>query len=345
MLKEIKLTEQRVKEISDSLKNVKIATIGDICLDYYVYGDMKISELSRETPHHPLPIVKEVYSLGGGGNVVNNIKALGVGKLLPVSIIGNDWRGFMIEKILKENGFDCSHIIKSYNFTTTCFLKPMRMGISKVVYEDPRLDFTNRNNISEEDEEELLKHIDEACKEADVIAVSDQLKNGIVTDKVRERISYWAKTKKVIVDSRENATKYEGVIVKPNEVEAAFAIGRDISNLNLTIDDYANIGHELHLKNKCPAIVTLGELGALWCDEDGETLAPTIKAKDPIDIVGAGDTFMSAMASAYGTGISGQEAIAYGNLASGVTIKKIGTTGTATKEEILEKFKEYYNHG
>ena len=343
-MKEVKLTLQKVEEINSKLKDVKVATIGDICLDYYVYGDMKLSELSRETPHHPLPIVKEVCSLGGGGNVVNNIKALNVGKLIPVSIIGNDWRGFIIEKYLKDNGFDDSHIIRSDNFITTCFLKPMRMGISKVVYEDPRLDFENRNKISLEDEEKLLKEIDEACKQADVIAVSDQVRCGIVTDKVREKISECAKSKPVIVDSRDHASAYKGVIVKPNEVEAAFAIGKDISNLQMDLEDYAEIGKQLHVKNGCPAIVTLGELGSLWCDDDGEVLAPTIKAEDPIDIVGAGDTFLSAISAAYGAGVSGPEALSYGNLASGVTIKKIGTTGTASQEEIIEKFKEYYGN-
>lgn len=344
MLKEIKLSKQRVEEINNSLKNVHVVTIGDICLDYYAYADMKISELSRETPHHPLPIVKEVFALGGGGNVVNNINTLRVGKLTPVSIIGNDWRGFIVEKYLNDNGFDTSHIIKSNDFTTTCYLKPMRTGISKVVYEDPRLDFENRSTLNIEDEERLINQIDDACRDCDVIAVSDQVRCGIVTARVRERINYWAKYKKVIVDSRDHASDYDGVIVKPNEVEAAIIIGKDISNLNLTIDDYAQIGKQLHEKNKCPAIVTLGELGALWCDDDGETLAPTIKATGEIDICGAGDTFLSALASAYGAGASGAEAIAYGNIASGVTIKKIGMTGTASQEEILNKFKEYYEH-
>ena len=34
---------------------------GDGCLDVYWHADMTRSELSRETPHHNLPVVQEVF--------------------------------------------------------------------------------------------------------------------------------------------------------------------------------------------------------------------------------------------------------------------------------------------
>ena len=184
--------------------------------------------------------------------------------------------------------------------------------------------------------------LDEAAARADVIAVSDQYRCGVVTPAVRARLSALARTMPVIVDSRERATEYTGVIVKPNEVEAALAVGRDITGLTLTDEEYAEIGCALQKKNGRPVVVTLGERGALWCEEDGAVLAPTVRAEPPVDIVGAGDTFLSAFACAFAAGAAGGEALAFANLASGVTVKKIGTTGTATSEEILEKYRE--NH-
>ena len=65
----------------DLLDNVKIAVIGDFCIDIYWYADMTKSELSRETPHFPLPVQKEVMSPGAAGNVANNIAALKIEKL------------------------------------------------------------------------------------------------------------------------------------------------------------------------------------------------------------------------------------------------------------------------
>lgn len=345
MTEKVFLKRETLDEIVSKLGTVKVCTIGDICLDFYLYADMKLSELSRETPHYPLPVVKEVASPGGGGNVVNNIKALKIGKLTPVSIIGNDWRGFMLEKYFSENGFDTKYILKSENFITNCYCKPMRMGISNVIYEDPRLDFENREALGEEDEKKLISALNEAVKDADILVVSDQMANGIITPAVRKRISEIAKDIPVVVDSRDRAGLYENVIVKPNEVEAARLIGRDISGLDLSVDELVQIGVDLQKKNHRPVIVTLGEIGSLWCDETGAYLAPTIKAKPPVDIVGAGDTFMSAFACAYATGAIGKDAVAFANLASGVTVKKIGTTGTASPDEIIAKYSENFENG
>ena len=333
-----------IDKISLNLSKIKVCTIGDICLDFYLYADMKLSELSRETPHYPLPVVKEVASPGGGGNVINNIMALKPGKLTPVSIIGNDWRGFMLEKYFKDNGFDTSYILKSESFITNCYCKPMRMGISDVIYEDPRLDFENREPLGKSDEEKLIEALDEAIEGANILVVSDQMANGIITPAVRKRISEIAEKIPVIVDSRDRAGLYENVIVKPNEVEAAMLIGRNIKGLDLSTDELVKIGVDLQKKNNRPVIVTLGSIGSLWCDDSGTYLAPTVKAEAPVDICGAGDTFMSAFACAYACGVKGQEAVAFANLASGVTVKKIGTTGTASIEEINQKYSENFEN-
>ena len=88
--------------------------------------------------------------------------------------------------------------------------------------------------------------------------------------------------------------------------------------------------------------MTLGALGALWCENGRCQLAPTVQAAPPVDIVGAGDTFLSAFCCAYAACKEGSKALAFANLASGVTVKKLGMTGTASPEEILKKWEELY---
>jgi len=338
------LTKDEVIEISEKIKNVKVCFIGDICLDLYWHADMKRSKLSRETPHYPLPIVDETYAPGGGGNVMNNIHDLGIKKLVSISAIGSDWRGFLLTDWMKKNNISADNLILRENGITPCYIKPLRMGISDVVYEDPRLDFENYESLSADDEKKILEALDSAVKEVDIIAVSDQLLCGIITEKIRERLCEIAKNIPVVVDSRDRISEYSGVIVKPNEVEAATATGRDISVIDISFAEAENIAKELQSKNKAPVIVTLGALGSLWCDNNECLIAPTVKAKPPVDFVGAGDTFLSAFCCAYAACKNGSKALAYANLASGVTVKKIGTTGTATTDEILKKWEENYEH-
>ena len=74
------LTREALETILSSIDRARICLIGDLCLDVYWHADMRLSELSRETPHYPLPIVEERFSPGGAGNVASNIAALRPGR-------------------------------------------------------------------------------------------------------------------------------------------------------------------------------------------------------------------------------------------------------------------------
>ncbi|MCK5128928.1 MAG: hypothetical protein KAQ68_03680, partial [Clostridiales bacterium] len=162
------LGQDKLDYIFSILKKLRVGLLGDVSLDVYWQADMKKSELSRETPHFPLPIVQERMSPGAGGNVAANIKALGVASIKVVSVIGNDWRANALLDEFQKRGINTSLIIRSDQLTTNAYCKPIRSGISEVEYEDPRLDFANYETLPEEEEEKLLHNIDLLSKNVDV---------------------------------------------------------------------------------------------------------------------------------------------------------------------------------
>ena len=81
------MTENRLKELLHKLKEIKIAIIGDTCLDAYWYADMERSELSRETPHYTRPVYREVYSGGALANVAANLVSLGVSNITIFTVL------------------------------------------------------------------------------------------------------------------------------------------------------------------------------------------------------------------------------------------------------------------
>ena len=93
-----------MKDILQKIQSVKAAVIGDFCLDVYWVADMTKSELSRETPHFPLPIVEERMSPGGAGNVVCNLCALRPADVRCIGDFGKDWRGDVLSRLLQEAG-------------------------------------------------------------------------------------------------------------------------------------------------------------------------------------------------------------------------------------------------
>jgi rfaE bifunctional protein kinase chain/domain len=331
-----RLDEQQLNDILSKIGKMKIGMVGDLCIDIYWKADMTRSELSRETPHFPLPIVEERMSPGGGGNAVVNIAALHPARTEAIGVIGNDWRGKALLSALQSHGIGDDYLVISDDLITNAYCKPIRKGLSDVEYEDPRLDFCNYESLPEAAEKALLAGLDNAVKTLDVLCVSDQFCYGCITPAVRERlIGYAAGGLTVIVDSRNRIGEYRGVLMKPNEIEAWSVVhGGLFPQQGGTLDLYAETAERLVQINGAPVCVTIGAQGCLYSDGRQTTHIAAYPVKPPIDIVGAGDTFLAAFGSALGAGITPVVAASFGNLASSVTVKKIGTTGTASPEEL-----------
>ena len=328
------ISASQARDILERIKKVRIAVVGDMCLDAYWQADMQRSILSNETPHFPLPVVSERYSPGGGANVAANVAALGVRSLLPLAIVGDDWRGQLLRQEMHRRGIDCDGFITATGWRTTAYCKPLRRGLADVVYEDPRIDFENDTPPPAAATEALLAAIKGLAATVDAIAVSDQCRFGCVTDPVRAALCELAQTLPVIVDSRERVHLYEGAIIKPNENEAGHCFGISLGAASPP-QSLTPVLTDIHEKTKAPLIITLGEQGSVCFDGQSHAHAPAFRREPPIDIVGAGDTFLAAVTAALGAGLGLAEAVCFGNAAAAVTVKKIGTTGTASPDEIL----------
>ncbi len=314
----------------------RIGVIGDFCLDVYWHADMTKSELSRETPHFPLPVVQERLSPGGAGNVAMNLLALEPRSVHAIGVFGDDWRGMALKSLLKESGADISGVVTDPTRVTNTYIKPLRKGYAEnVVYEDPRLDFTNYDAISPATEKRLLSSLNSAAKKLDVLCVCDQMPSGCITHAVRDRIIALAKKGLiVIVDSRDRIGLYTDVIVKPNEIEAARVFEGAIAPTA-----FAKLAAALEKRTGRPAIVTAGDRGCYISDGGKSTHVPARKVTGEIDFCGAGDTFLSGLACAIAAGFPLTDSAALACAASAVTIKKLKTTGTASRTELAARLK------
>ncbi len=317
----------------DRIGGISVGLLGDLAVDIYWYADMRKSELSRETPHFPLPVVREVTSLGAGGNVAANIAALKPGKLSVCGIRGDDWRGGLLSSLLEKIGADTSGLFTEKGRFTQAYCKPMRMGISDVVYEDPRLDFAASVPPDARSEEAVLSWLDRIDGRIDVLCVCDQFRFGAVTERVLARLG--SMKTPVMADSRYHIGQFavRGVL-KPNEDEcrdALRALGLPVS------DDREAMARALAAHTGADVLLTLGEEGSLFCPAGGGpvVVTPAVKVDGPVDICGAGDTSLSAFACCMAAGASPAEAARLAAAASAVTVRKLGTTGTASREEIL----------
>ena len=68
---------------------------------------------------------------------------------------------------------------------------------------------------------------------------------------------------------------------------------------------------------------------------------PTVQLSGEIDIVGAGDSAAAGIASALCGGASLAEAAVIGNIVASIAVKQLGTTGTATQQQVMVRFSEH----
>ena len=237
---------------------------------------------------------------------------------------------------------ETQYILADRERITPAYCKPMRKGYSDIVYEDPRIDFENRVPMTEEQETGILREIGKLADKVDVIAVCDQFRYGMISERVRKELERLAcRGKKIVVDSRSRIGLFRNVVIKPNEMEASAAVGNGNASRGKSRSTVEENIELLYRQNQAPVIVTMEEDGALWYDGKEFSFAAGIPVEPPVDIVGAGDAFLAAFSCAYGAGIPGPEAIAFGNLVSSIVIKKIGMTGTAAPDEILDQMIRY----
>lgn len=323
---------KRVDELLHSMRNARVGVLGDLCVDIYWHADMTRSQLSRETPHHPLPIVREIVSPGGGANVAANVAALNPTKISVFSVIGADWRGGLLTRALDGLAIDTDGVVSAEGRVTAAYIKPIRHGISDVVYEDPRLDFVNELPPTDSDIDEMLRRLRSAASELDVLCVCDQLSSGCVMERVIDALDELSRQGlMIIVDSRERIGCFHNMIIKPNDIEAATAAPDSAGDLPAAAMAFAR-------RNGRGAFITLGGNGSLVSDGESVVKIPAFPVKPPLDICGAGDTFMAALALSLASGATLVEAGYIANAAASVTVQKIGVTGTASADEIEAVF-------
>ncbi len=334
------ITQARLTELLTELPRRTIGVVGDLGLDGYWYADMTRSVLSRETPRFPRPIVRESYAPGAGANVARNLRVLGVGRVLVFSVLGDDWRGMLLQRELERYGVTTDALLRTSGRVTPTFVKPILLGYDSQ-QEDARIDFENVRPLTPALEEALISTVTRHLPRLDALLVADQLDaNGVITDRVREALNHLAAEHPqplFIADSRRRIGLFRHMLLKPNRVEAVAALAPDADPRTVSREELIRIGQTLSRRSERPVVITLGGNGALLCDGETSHHLPPAPVRPPLDPVGAGDAFVAALAAALTAGADLVEAGTVANLAAAVTVEKLNQTGTASPDELLAR--------
>ena len=306
-------------------ENPKILVIGDLMIDHYLWG--KCERISPEAPVQIVNIDKESSVLGGAGNVINNLRALG-SRVDVLSVVGDDFVANELKDLLENIKVQSNMLIIEKNRKTS---KKSRLIASQ--QQVLRYDNESIEDISSASEKEIINKLNENISNYDVVILSDYGKGVLTTKLTQDIISISNKNKvKVFVDPKgKDYSKYKGAYtLTPNKKEAIEATNIIIKN-NESSDKAIK-----KLKDECElevSLITLSESGIAIFD-DNLRIKPTV-AREVYDVTGAGDTVIASIAFAIANHMKIDDAIQFANLAAGVVVGKIGSA-TASLDEIYE---------
>jgi rfaE bifunctional protein kinase chain/domain len=329
----------RLEEILEDGRKTRILVVGDFFLDLYWSVDPDLEEISIETGKPAHQIVARRPAAGAAGTIVNNLAARGVESLEVVGLVGEDPSGWELQRLLEGLGTDTSGLIVTPDRLTPVYIKPMFLT-NPGECEGERFDIKNRKPLPAPVEERIAEACESRFVETDAVVVLDQVQEaecGTITGHVRETIKRLAaadSAKPVLADSRCRIGRFRDVMIKPNLAEAAAA-------LRVAQREPEVVSARLHDQVGRAVFLTLGADGLLLHGAEGPRVLRAIPVSEPIDPVGAGDSMSAGIISALAVGATEMEAAQVGLLSAAVTIRKVGTTGTASPAEILEVASEY----
>ncbi len=337
---------ERLNELIAGFPRLTIGLVGDLFLDRYLHLEPGWSELSIETGLEAYQITSVRNTPGALGTVMNNLAALGVGQLVPTAVVGDDGSSYDLLKELRKLPVDVAHIVHDAERLTPTYTKPLRRDEHGVWQELNRLDLRNNRPLSATTEERLFTHLEKVFRMTDGLIVLDQVNEegwGVINPRIREYLAALAAKspdKLMFVDSRRHIDRFSAGVLKPNRVECLTAMGlpapAEGEPIPRELLDEAARG--LAKRTGRPLFCTMSHEGILVVRPNGEAVrVPSFPISGPIDIVGAGDSATAGIVASLLCGATPVEAAAVGNLVASITIQQLGTTGTATPQQLLAR--------
>lgn len=307
-----------------------ILVVGDLMVDEYLWGE--VERISPEAPVQVVTIKDEDFSLGGSGNVVNNVVALGA-KVSAVGVIGTGRDGQLLLNKLNELGVDIAGIFQDSNRPTT--RKTRIIASNQHVL---RIDRETKESISEPAFEAIAKYLEDKIPDVDVVLISDYGK-GLITEALMARLIAAAqKHKKITIADPKGLdfSKYSGVsLITPNKKEAALASGIEVVDEKTLIEAGNKILQRVGIDK---LLITCGKDGMVLFDRNKAPYKIRAETRQVYDVSGAGDTVLAVFGLSVASGISFEDGAVLANTSAGIVVGKVGTA-TVSRQELSSALK------
>ncbi|MBM3833858.1 MAG: carbohydrate kinase [Verrucomicrobia bacterium] len=331
------LSAQRVSQLLESARQLKVLVIGDVMLDQFIWG-----RVGRISPEAPVPVVefqRESFMPGGAANVARNLTAFNISTEL-LGVVGQDEAAKNVRRLLSEAKVGCEGLL-SHGGRLTSIKTRIIAHQQQVV----RVDRETGIDLDDRSTRRLLGLVEERLANCAGVIVGDYGK-GVVTQPLLEQLKLWCRQRGIWLSLDPKPIHRLDLsnlsLVTPNRKEAFELAG--VQDSGSAVDPLANpelmqvSDRLLNRLNPALLLITLGDHGMLLCHRGQKPFHIPTVAQEVFDVSGAGDTVIATFTMAIAAGASPIEAAIFSNHAAGVVVGKIGTA-TVSPSELLASFK------
>lgn len=320
-----------MKKLLKSISNLKVAVIGDVILDHYIWGD--VDRISPEAPVAVVDVKQDTWFAGGAANVAIDVSELDANVILFGST-GSDEANAILSNMLLDEDVDFRRSQAIENAPT--------IVKSRVVAKGQHLIRIDRNGNPQfyTPSVSYLSAMLDAISKVDCVIISDYAR-GFLDDNILHAIIDTAKSTKkfVAVDSkpRRKLNFSNPTLLTANRSEA-FALAElfDDDPTILPIDAISDAIYKRYAPEFL--VVTLGKDGMFICKKSKPIKHIPTVAREVFDTSGAGDAVTAALSLAMCSGLDFEKAAKFANIAAGIVVGKMGSNTISAKE--LKEYKK-----
>jgi D-beta-D-heptose 7-phosphate kinase/D-beta-D-heptose 1-phosphate adenosyltransferase len=329
---------ERLKEIINLFENKKIAVVGDLMLDVYIWG--KATRISPEAPVPVVRVTKKTACLGGAANVMRNVVTLG-GQVKAFGVVGNDADGGEVKDMLAGYGIESKSVYTDLQRKTT-----QKQRVIAGTQQLLRIDYEDTDPVDGKFRASIVSDLLELIESSAIDAIIfEDYGKGMLNEEMLNAVVKAAVPKGIVTSLDPKPGHLMNVkgltVIKPNRSEAFAMAGKFAKDGSMPVDedeDLKAVAETLMAEwEPVYLLISLAAQGMALFRKDTPMVVIPTRAREVFDVSGAGDTVISAFTLALTVGASGIEAAEIANHAAGIVVGKVGTV-TVSADELKESF-------
>ena len=298
--------------VARDARDVRVGVVGDLIVDRYLIGET--GRISPEAPIPVLAVTREDVRLGGAGNVVANLRAIGASVWVG-GVIGHDENGDAMLADFERVGAQVDGVVRDPGRPTV--EKTRLIARSQQIL---RFDREDASMVTGDVERQVMAAISGIAAESDMVVVSDYAK-GVITPGVFTVLKE-SGTRLMVDPKGRDYSRYRGAYcITPNRSEAEAATQVKIRG-EASLREAARRLFEI--VDGEVVLITLGEDGMFCASRAGAEFHIHTEARKVFDVTGAGDTVIALLARFLAADVAIPDAVRIANAGAGVVVGQLG---------------------